>query len=54
MKVFKIKYVNGDYKIVKAKNILTIIKRYNLFTARHKQTRVIELHGEQKALALIN
>lgn len=54
MKAFKIKYASGEYKIVKAKDSLTVIKQYDLCTKEHIQTRVIELSGEQEAIALSN
>ena len=50
-KFFKIKYVNGDYKIVQATDSLEVIKKYDLATKEHIDTRVIELSGEQAALA---
>lgn len=52
MKAFKIKYANGDYKIVFARNSLEVIKQYDLCTREHIQTRVTELNGEQGAIAL--
>lgn len=54
MKAYKIKYDNGEYKIVKAKNALEVIKKYDLCTREHINTRVIELEGEQLAIALSN
>ena len=52
MKAYKITYASGDYKIVKAKTSLEVIKKYDLATKEHIQTRVIELQGEQLAIEL--
>ena len=54
MKYFKIKYANGEFKIVKAKNSLEVIKKYDLCTKDHINTRVIQLEGEQEAIAISN
>lgn len=54
MKAYKIKYSDGSYKIVKAKTALEVIKNYDLCTRDHINTRVIELEGEQLAIALSN
>lgn len=54
MKYFKIKYANGDYKIVKAKNALALIKEYALSTRENIHTRIIQLEGEQEAIAQSN
>lgn len=54
MKIFKIKYQDGKYKIVQAKNSLEVIKKFDLATREHINTRIIELSGEQKAIAINN
>lgn len=54
MNAYKIKYSTGDCKIVIAKNSLEVIKKYDLCTRENINTRVIELEGEQKAIALSN
>jgi len=54
MKYFKIKYVDGNFKIVSGKNTLDIVKRYDLCTREHINTRIIELEGEQLAIAINN
>jgi len=54
MKYFKIKYSNGQFKIVNGMDSLEIIKRYDLATKEHLNTRVIELSGEQEAIAIDN
>lgn len=54
MKYFKIKYETGKFIIVKAKNSLEVIKKYDLATKEHINTRVIELEGEQEAIAISN
>lgn len=37
-----------------AKNSLEVIKKYDLATREHINTRVIELFGEQEAIAFAN
>lgn len=54
MKYFKLKYADGKQEIVKGKNALEIIKRYDLSTRDHVETRIIELAGEQEAIARSN
>lgn len=54
MKHYKIKYENGNYIIVKAKNSLDVIKQYDLATREHINTRIIELQGEREAIAISN
>ena len=54
MKHYKIKYANGGYKIVSANTSLEVIKKYDLATREHIDTRVIELSGEQEAIANSN
>jgi len=54
MKYYKIKYTNSEYIIDKANNSLEIIKRYDLATRENIDTRVIELEGEQRAIAISN
>ena len=52
MKYFKLKYSNGKIEYCKGKNSLEIIKRYDLCTRENSNIRVIELNGEQKAIAI--
>ena len=54
MKYFKIKYSDGNSEIVSAENSLAVIKKYSLCTREHIDTRVIELSGEQEAIAKSN
>ena len=54
MKAFKLKYENGEHEIVFADTSLEVIKKYDLATRKHINTRVIELNGEQGAIALSN
>jgi hypothetical protein len=54
MKYYKIKYADESFKIVKAKNSLEVIKKYDLATSENIETRVIELEGEQLAIAISN
>ncbi len=43
MKVFKIILSNGDYHLIKANNALELIKKYDLASAEHIKTKIIEL-----------
>lgn len=52
MNAYKIKYENGEVEVVIAKDSLEVIKKYDLATKEHINTRIIELEGEQKAIAL--
>ena len=54
MKYFKIKYINGNFIIVKAKRALDVIKTYDLASRDNINTRVIELSGEQLAIVRSN
>jgi hypothetical protein len=54
MKTFKIKYQDETYEIVRAKNSLEVIKKFDLATREHINTRVIELSDEQEAIVIIN
>ena len=54
MKYYKLKYADGRVEIVKANTALEVIKRYDLATRANCQTRVVELSGEQEAIARSN
>lgn len=54
MKYYKIKYEDDTFIIVKSKNSLELIKKYDLATVKNINTRVIELQGEQLAIAQAN
>lgn len=54
MKHYKIKYADGSFKIVKAEDSLEVIRKYDLATKNHVETRIIELSGEQEAIAKSN
>jgi hypothetical protein len=54
MKYFKLKYKDGKQEVKKAKNSLELIKKYDLATAEHIETRIVELEGEQLAIAVAN
>jgi len=51
MKYFRLKFKDGTQTIVKGKNALEVIKKYNLASKEHISTRIIELTGEQEAIA---
>ena len=54
MNYYKLKFKNGDFKIVKGNNPLEVIKKYDLTTRENINTRIIELEGEQLAIAISN
>ena len=54
MKYFKLKFKDGTEKIVKAETIKELIRQYDLTTKEHINTRIIELQGEQLAIAISN
>lgn len=54
MKFFKLKFADGSFKIVSGESSLAIIKKYDLATRAHVNTRIIELTGEQLAIAQSN
>jgi hypothetical protein len=54
MNYYKIKYQSGDFKIVKAKTALEVVKKYDLATRENIETRLIQLEGEQLAIAIAN
>ncbi len=54
MKHFKLKYSNGNIEIKTANSTLELIKKYGLATREHINTRIIELEGEQLAIAISN
>jgi len=54
MNYYKIKYSDNEYQIVKANTVLEVIKEYDLASRKHINTRVIQLEGEQLAIAQSN
>lgn len=54
MNAYKIVYENGTFEVVTAQTALEVIKKYDLATKKHINTRVIQLEGEQKAIAFSN
>lgn len=54
MKYFKLKYGDGTMEIKKAKSALDLIRDNELYTKSHVNTRIIELSGEQLAIAISN
>ena len=54
MKYFKLKYADGSIEIKKAENALALIRKYDLGTREHVNTRIMELNGEQGAIARAN
>ena len=51
MKYFKLKYIDGNWEYKQATNALALIKENDLCTRKHANTRIIELQGEQEAIA---
>lgn len=54
MNAYKIKYSNGDYKIVIATSSLEVIKKYDLGTKENINTMIYKLEGEKEAIAFSN
>ena len=54
MNYYKIKYQDESFKIVKGKTALEIVKKYDLATRENINTRLIQLEGEQLAIAISN
>lgn len=54
MKYFRLEYNDGSYEIKKAKTILQLIKDNELYTKEHINTHIVELSGEQLAIAISN
>ena len=54
MKYFKLKYADGQIEVLKAESALALIRKYDLATRAHVQTRIFQLSGEQKAIARAN
>jgi hypothetical protein len=50
-KYFKIKFPDGTFEIVKGLDMEDVILQYGLYTEEHTDTRVVELTGEQRAIA---
>jgi len=45
MKTYKIVFADGSYKIDTANSSLEIVKKYDLATREHVNTKVIETHA---------
>ena len=54
MKYFRIELKDGESFIDNAETHLGIIKKHDLATREHISTRVVELEGEQLAIAISN
>ncbi len=54
MKYFRLKYADGRVETVKADNALALIRERELYTREHISTRIVELAGEQEAIARSN
>ena len=54
MKYFRLKYADGRMEIKTAINALALIRQYDLCTREHVGTRIVELAGEQEAIARSN
>lgn len=52
MKAFILKYDDGSDQMVYGKNVLDIVRRYDLATRDHAKTRIIELTGVQADIAM--
>jgi len=54
MKAFKLKYDDGRIEVHIAKNALELIRKHDLTSRKHVNTRIFELSGEQEAIAFSN
>ena len=54
MNYYKIKYIDDTFKIVKGANALEVVQEYNLASIDNIDTRLIQLEGEQLAIAISN
>ena len=54
MKYFRIKYADGRIETLKAPTALALIQHYDFATKEHVNTRIVELSGEQEAIARSN
>lgn len=52
MKAFKLQYANGKEEILLAESARALIKKYDLCAREHVSTRIIQLSGEEEAIAL--
>lgn len=52
MKYFQLKYADGTTEYAKAKDSLALIRERDLCTRKHIDTRIVELSGEMRALAI--
>jgi hypothetical protein len=52
MKAFRLKYDDGSSETAYAVDALTLIRERNLCTREHVNTRIVQLSGEQEAIAL--
>lgn len=51
---YKIKYIDDTFKIVSGTNALEVVQEYNLASIDNIDTRLIQLEGEQLAIAIAN
>ena len=54
MNYYRLKYEDGSFDIVKAETDLAVVKKYDLATRKHVNTRITRLQGEQLAIAQSN
>lgn len=49
MKYYKLQYADGTSEVVSAKSDLELIRKYDLATAKHVNTRIIQYEADQLA-----
>lgn len=49
MKYYKLKYEDGTSEVVSAKSDLELIRKYDLATAKHINTKIIQYENDQLA-----
>lgn len=51
MKYYELQYSDGSKEVVSAKSDLELIRNYDLATAKHVSTKIIQLEDDQLAAA---
>ena len=54
MNYYKIVYIDNSFKIDKGNNAMEMVRKYDLATRENINTRLIQLEGEQLAIAIAN
>lgn len=49
MKYYELQYADGTKEVVSAKSDLELIRKYDLATIKHIETKIVQLGGDQLA-----